>query len=282
MSKSEPRADVWMPLYIGDYLADTARLTTEQHGAYLLLIMDYWRNGAPPDDDEVLRNITRFSKFLWKKNRPILENFFTVKEGKWTHSRIDEEISKALSSKAAAAEKASNAAKARWEKRDAPSIDQALLEECPSPSPSPLPKEPKSKAQKPASPSFDLPDWVPVDSWNDFVAMRKASRNPMAEAAMRLAVAKLDELRAQGNDPKAVLDQSTLRSWRGLFPVKVETSAGPAAPQKPRFDDWFRSDAGITRKASELGIFPRSGESYANLRERCENELRKREQRIAA
>jgi uncharacterized protein YdaU (DUF1376 family) len=49
----------WFPFYVGDYTRDTARLTTEAHGAYLLLMLDYWVNGAPPDDDETLATITK-------------------------------------------------------------------------------------------------------------------------------------------------------------------------------------------------------------------------------
>src|SRR5699024_9631718 len=45
------KVDIWMPLYVRDYLGATSRLTTEQHGAYMLLIMDDWLNGPPPDDE---------------------------------------------------------------------------------------------------------------------------------------------------------------------------------------------------------------------------------------
>jgi uncharacterized protein YdaU (DUF1376 family) len=150
MAKSDDKADVWMPLYIGDYLADTTRLTTEQHGAYLLMIMDYWRNGPPPDEKIVLQNITRLSDFLWKKHWPVLQKFFRLENGQWHHKRIDAEKAEAVSGKAGASEKARKAAEARWGKKDAPSIPQAdapgMLEESPSHSQSQSPVNPLGSA----------------------------------------------------------------------------------------------------------------------------------------
>lgn len=141
------KQDVWMPLFIGDYLRDTTRLTTEKHGAYLLLIMDYWINGAPPDDDDVLSSITKMQLSAWKKARPSLEQLFTVSNGQWKHKRIEEELLKASENAEKYAKRAKDAANKRWNKdatsntkSNATSISQELHEDmlgdATSPSPS--------------------------------------------------------------------------------------------------------------------------------------------------
>jgi uncharacterized protein YdaU (DUF1376 family) len=130
----------WFPFYVGDYTRDTARLTTEAHGAYLLLILDYWVNGAPPDDDEVLATITKLPISVWRKRRKSLERFFVVEGGVWKHGRIEKERTKAESVGSSNSDKAREAAEKRWAKErekklaeqskqcpvDAPSINGAV------------------------------------------------------------------------------------------------------------------------------------------------------------
>ena len=79
----------WMPMYWGDYFGDTTHLTTEQHGAYLLLIGTYWRRARPlPDDDKWLASVTKMTTKRWKKVRPIISEFFAISDGEWIHKRI--------------------------------------------------------------------------------------------------------------------------------------------------------------------------------------------------
>jgi uncharacterized protein YdaU (DUF1376 family) len=79
----------WMPLYVADYLADTGHLSTAEHGAYLLLIMHYWQNGALPDDERKLARICRLAPEEWALARETLAGLFG--EG-WSHKRIDVEL----------------------------------------------------------------------------------------------------------------------------------------------------------------------------------------------
>ena len=79
----------WMPLYVGDYLGDTGHLTTPQHGAYLLLMMHYWRKGELPDDNSQLAKITKLPLKTWCDYRPVLQQFF---HSGWKHKRIDAEL----------------------------------------------------------------------------------------------------------------------------------------------------------------------------------------------
>lgn len=132
-----------MPLYIGDYLADTSRLTTEQHGAYLLLLMDYWRSGRLPDNDQVLAQIAKLSPDAWSNARAMLEQFFSIENGFWIHGRVEKELAQSLENKAKNHLRAVQAAEKRWNKQpkdatsNANSNAQAMLKQCPSPSPSP-------------------------------------------------------------------------------------------------------------------------------------------------
>lgn len=89
-------SNVWMPLYVGDYLADTTHLSAAEHGAYLLLIMAYWQSGRPlPDDDGKLGRVARMSPKEWRAARATLAEFFTVEDGEWRHGRVDEELARA-------------------------------------------------------------------------------------------------------------------------------------------------------------------------------------------
>ena len=102
----------WMPLYIADYLADTAHLGALESGAYLHLIMHYWQTGSLPPNDKALARIARMTEAEWADARDVLADFF---QAGWRHKRIDEELAKA----AEVSDRRRASAEARWSKSNA-------------------------------------------------------------------------------------------------------------------------------------------------------------------
>jgi uncharacterized protein YdaU (DUF1376 family) len=102
----------YMPLFIGDYLRDTRSLSLEEHGAYMLLIMEYWSVGSLPKNDEKIAQILGISRTKFKRISPNIKRFFSEN---WEHKRIDEELQKAHQR----SEKAKLSASKRWSSSDA-------------------------------------------------------------------------------------------------------------------------------------------------------------------
>ena len=105
-----------MPVFIGDYLADTMHLSTEQHGAYLLLLFHLWRRGNLPDDDGALAQITGLSRNAWNQTRPVLAEFFQIHDGLWRHGRVERERIRVAAKQLSKSKQAKSAAALRWGK----------------------------------------------------------------------------------------------------------------------------------------------------------------------
>jgi uncharacterized protein YdaU (DUF1376 family) len=105
-----------MPVYIGDYLADTMHLSTEQRGAYLLLLFHLWRRGVLQDDDAVLARITGLPISAWTISRAVLAEFFEIHDGQWHHGRVKREKSRTAAKQKLNANRAKLGASSRWGK----------------------------------------------------------------------------------------------------------------------------------------------------------------------
>lgn len=109
-----------MQFYVADYLADTRYLTTEEHGAYLLLIFAYWQTGKPLDK-KMLARIAGLSNERWTSVEQVLSGYFIDSGDTWVHARIEADMNAVEESqnKKVIAGKASAAARKRNKTADA-------------------------------------------------------------------------------------------------------------------------------------------------------------------
>ena len=82
----------FIAFYSGDYQRKTQHVSTEQHGAYLLLLMHCWAHGSIPPQPEARAAIARMTLTAWQKIAPVADAFFDA-EGRNKHA--SEEIAKA-------------------------------------------------------------------------------------------------------------------------------------------------------------------------------------------
>lgn len=90
------KPDIWMPWYIGDYMADTAHLSNAEHGSYMLMMAHAWMNGgALPSDDSRLARLARMTMEEWQSSRDVILEFWTLTDGVYVQKRLSDELEKA-------------------------------------------------------------------------------------------------------------------------------------------------------------------------------------------
>ena len=84
------KVDIWMPIYIGDYLRDTQNLTAEEHGVYFLLLMYYWQKRGNIGSD--IKRLAIVAKSTPETTGYILDMFFELSDGNYCNKRADKEL----------------------------------------------------------------------------------------------------------------------------------------------------------------------------------------------
>lgn len=80
----------FMQLYVSDFIGDTLHLSTEQIGAYMLMLMAMWNAGGKlPSDESKLARVARMSVKKWKTIADDLMPFFEIEGGELSHRKID-------------------------------------------------------------------------------------------------------------------------------------------------------------------------------------------------
>jgi uncharacterized protein YdaU (DUF1376 family) len=100
LMSEKKKVDFFMPLYVGDYLADTSHLDAEQHGAYLLLLMAAWRRGGRlPNDPVQLARIACCPQRRWLRVWGIIAHFFQLDGAELIQRRVTRELDRAQRAK---------------------------------------------------------------------------------------------------------------------------------------------------------------------------------------
>jgi uncharacterized protein YdaU (DUF1376 family) len=294
------KPDMWMPLFIGDYLSATTHLTTLEHGAYLLLMMHAWKNGGfLPADSERLRVITRVTREDWSTVWSTLGPYFTEQDGKLIQKRVSAEIEKwqSIRNQKVAAGKAS--AVVRWgngegNERDNGDVTDRVTGEVtkgvrksnPSPSPSPStspppPPKPKSKTSVEKGTRLSR-DWTPSD---ELLLWCAETRPELVDATDAIVDAFKDYWCALSGAKARKLDwNATFRNrWREVkAPPKTKLNGNDLAAHNARVIDawanddkpstapknWWETTDGIKAKAEELDFEILPGENPFGIVER--------------
>ena len=218
----------WYPFFWGDYSSKTLHLTQGQHGAYLLLLR-YIYTTERPVPHQLRYSIARAMLEQEQADTDlVLASFFDRDGDFWHNRRAESTIQEANAKHLKRVTAGAKGGKSRHSNARAmlkPGTSNALATTTTTTTNS-------SEAKASSPPPTPLPDWLPMEEWKAFKDLRRRMKSPLTPKAEQLAVAQLAKLKSEGEDPKAVIEQSILRGWKSFYQLKGtenENTGGNAA-----------------------------------------------------
>lgn len=271
------------PIYTGDYLRDTRHLTPTKHGIYLLLLFYAWDQKGPlPLDEQECAGIANCrSADEIDSLRYILAKYFVRMDDGYYNKRMQIEVerSEALSQARSEAGRKGYVSKSRQDLREGQASVKQVLSNClasvkqvplPSPSPSHItptltPKEEQgAKAPTPRKRGSTIPEGFGISpAVRDWAVREGYGEHLDAHFAYFVDYASANE--KVYRDWDAALRNAIRGDWGG-FRKAAQTA-------KKTVDAWWATPAGIDRKGRELGLHPRSHESYNEYRDRIKSHI---------
>jgi uncharacterized protein YdaU (DUF1376 family) len=200
--------------HIGDYISHTFHLTAEEDLAYRRLLDMYYDTEQP-----IPNNIPLVSRRLRMGSdvvQSVLNEFFTLTDEGYKNHRADLEIREYQ----AFIDKQRNNGKLGGR----PKKTQRKPTANPNESQKKPNQQPLTINHKPIESATDvavcLPDWMPLETWDAFLAMRKKIKKPATDYAIKLLIGKLAKFRNSGQDVQKILEKSITAGWQDVFEIQ--------------------------------------------------------------
>lgn len=89
-----------------------------------------------------------------------------------------------------------------------------------------------------------LPEWLPLEAWKAYLEVRKAKKCPNTPRALNAILTELERLKSLGHDPERVIDQSIVKGWKTVYPLKPELVSVTAEPKSQLCDYCTKGSTG--------------------------------------
>jgi uncharacterized protein YdaU (DUF1376 family) len=237
-----------LPLWTDSYLADTRHLSTLEHGAYLLLLMDAWRRPHCdlPDDDRILARLAGLSASEWEAVKPVVMALWKYdgRRKTWTQKRLSKERAHVTKTSRSQKDKAVK----RWSKPkniDAAAMPEGMPNACPGDAPTPIPNTlPNGKGGEPPNLAERL--------WSDGLAVVVASGVPEKHARSLLGkwrkmagdagvLALLADTQQRGTSDLVPWMEAAVRNRERVVPLHRETRE---EREKREREEWVERNYG--------------------------------------